>query len=335
MTQHQDPIAPLIKSGYARILLELFREYHQDAHAVIEESGLPAGLFDLDQEFVPQAPVKKLIYLLGNQLGMTQFNELLKTAIRQKAIPRLISEFSHCATIRQALELTKQVYQYDSTTANVGLETQHGRTWYWCMRHYEDSLPFVWSEVYAVMYIIELVRTMTKTDWQPKQIKVQSNDIALHQAMIGHSPQYMVSNHRIEVLIEEHILDMTPNITKDDSAKKPPLVTWHSNFTDRVFTALLPYIKQQDVTLEYAAGLLKMSPRTLQRRLKEEKTNFRNIKDNLVFTAAVEMMEQEQTLTHISTQLGFSDIAHFSRAFKRISGFTPKVYRRTVLNLST
>ncbi|WP_264877631.1 hypothetical protein [Vibrio agarivorans] len=58
MTQHQDPIAPLIKSGYARILLELFREYHQDAHAVIEESGLPAGLFDLDQEFVPQAPVK-------------------------------------------------------------------------------------------------------------------------------------------------------------------------------------------------------------------------------------------------------------------------------------
>ncbi|GAL15035.1 transcriptional regulator AraC family [Vibrio astriarenae] len=332
MAQSKDPIVPLIKSGYARILVELFREHNQDVHQAIQESGLPPDLFDLDQEFIPQQPVKKLIYLLGNQLGITQFGELLKTAIRQKAIPKLISQFADCATVRDALERSKEVYQYDSVGVNVGLETAHARTWYWCVRSYDDSQAFTWSEIYAVAYTIELIRTLTKTDWIPKQIKIQSDDVSLFRSVIGTSPQYFVSNGRIEWLIEDSILDMPLTISKSDSDTKPPLVTWHSNFTDRVFTALLPYIKQQDVTLEYAAELLKLTPRTLQRRLKEERTSFRTIRDNLIFTAAVDMMEQQQTLTHIATQLGFSDIAHFSRAFKRISGLTPKLYKKMVVN---
>ncbi|WP_394243070.1 helix-turn-helix domain-containing protein [Vibrio astriarenae] len=332
MAQSADPIVPLIKSGYARILVELFKEYNHDVHQAIQESGLPPDLFDLDQEFIPQQPVKKLIYLLGNQLGITQFGELLKTAIRQKAIPKLISQFADCSTVREALELSKQVYQYDSVGVNVGLETVHGRTWYWCVRTYDETQAFTWSEIYAVTYTIELVKALTKKDWMPKQIKIQSDDVSLFRSVVGTSPQYFVSNSRIEWLIEDDILDLPIHISKSDSETKAPLVTWHSNFTDRVFTALLPYIKQQDVTLEYAAELLKLTPRTLQRRLKEEKTSFRAIRDNLIFTASVDMMEQQQTLTHIATQLGFSDIAHFSRAFKRISGLTPKLYKKMVID---
>ncbi len=55
MTTSKDPITPLIKSGYARVLVELFREYNHDPHQAIKESGLPPDLFDLDQEFLPKS----------------------------------------------------------------------------------------------------------------------------------------------------------------------------------------------------------------------------------------------------------------------------------------
>ncbi|WP_394154169.1 helix-turn-helix domain-containing protein [Vibrio maritimus] len=335
MSSNPEPMTSLIKSGYARILLELFREYNEDPHKAIRDSGLPPDLFELDQEFLPQEPVKRLLYLLGNQLGMNNFGELIRTAIKQKALPRLLGEFAECETVREALECSRDVFAFDSTNVRVGLETTHGRTWYWCKRDYDASQPFVWSEVWAVVYAIEMIRALTKTNWTPKQLKVQHDEIELYKAIIGNSTQYFVSNERIEWLIEDEILEQRPIISSKDSAPKAPLVTWHANFTDQVFTALMPYVREHNLTLDNAAKLLKMSPRTLQRRLNEERTNFRHIKDNLVFTVAVEMMGEDLSLTHIANQLGFSDISHFSRSFKRISGLTPKLYQRTILSLNS
>ncbi|GAL36559.1 transcriptional regulator AraC family [Vibrio maritimus] len=102
MPTSQEPANRLIKSSYARILVELFREYGEDPHQAIRDSGLPPDLFDLDQEFLPQEPVKRLLYLLGNQLGMTNFGDLVRTAIKQKSLPKLLGQFSECSTVRDA-----------------------------------------------------------------------------------------------------------------------------------------------------------------------------------------------------------------------------------------
>ncbi|WP_457525677.1 helix-turn-helix domain-containing protein [Vibrio paucivorans] len=322
-----------MKSGYARILVELCREYHLDPHQIIKESGLPADLFELDQEFLPHDPFKRLVYLLGNQLGITHFGELIRTAIRRKALPRLIGEFSGCATVQEALLLTQKVFALDSTNVNVGIEQSHGRSWYWCQRQYDHGQSFLWSEVWAVVYITELIRALTKSDWMPRQIKIQSDDTDVYKAVVCSSTQYFVGNHRIEWLIEDDILSHPIMVTSSDSMITKPLLDWHSSFTDQVFTALLPYVKERNLTLEFAAQLLKITTRTFQRRLKEEKTSFRYLKDNLILTTSIQLMEENHSITYIANQLGFSDIAHFSRAFKRISGLTPKMYQKTILSL--
>ncbi len=171
MPTPQEPANRLIKSSYARILVELFREYGEDPHQAIRDSGLPPDLFDLDQEFLPQEPVKRLLYLLGNQLGMTNFGDLVRTAIKQKSLPKLLGQFSECSTVRDALEHSRDVFAYDATNVSVGLETVHGRTWYWCKRENDGSDPFIWSEVWAVLYAIELVRALTKSAGRPNSLK--------------------------------------------------------------------------------------------------------------------------------------------------------------------
>lgn len=334
MTSNATHSTLLIKSGYARVLVELFRETYQDPHHLIEQSGLPHDLFELDQEFVPQEPVKKLIYLLANQLDTQSFGHLLRTAIREKVIPRLIGEFIHCKDIREALEHSREVYQFDAVGVDVGVERSHGRTWYWCNRQYNGGSMYLWAEIWTVIYMIELIRALTSSEWTPKQIKLQASDESIAKAIVGGSVQYFVGSQRIEWLIDESILCQKPNISIDSKQGEQALVAWHGNFTDRVFTALLPYVKEQNLSLDQAAKLLKLSARTLQRKLNDERTSFRHIKDNLVFTVAIEMMEEGHSLTHISSQLGFADLAHFSRSFKRICGLTPKVYRNTILSLN-
>ncbi|MGH8562115.1 MAG: AraC family transcriptional regulator ligand-binding domain-containing protein [Nevskiales bacterium] len=80
--------------------------------------------------------------------------------------------------------------------------------------------------------------------------------------------------------------------------------------------------------IEAVAAVLKLHPRTLQRRLREEGTSFAEVHDRARYRAAMASLQQGETkLEDLSEQLGFSDRRSFTRAFKRWSGLSPSAFR--------
>ncbi|HEY2513223.1 MAG TPA: helix-turn-helix domain-containing protein [Polyangiaceae bacterium] len=78
------------------------------------------------------------------------------------------------------------------------------------------------------------------------------------------------------------------------------------------------------------ASLMHMSPRTLQRRLGDEGTSFTAALDAARFDVARALLpDLGLTLGDIAFRLGFSDLATFSRAFRRWSGKPPGQWRRS------
>jgi AraC-like DNA-binding protein len=81
--------------------------------------------------------------------------------------------------------------------------------------------------------------------------------------------------------------------------------------------------------LESIARRLAMSPRTLQRRLREEGTVFNDVLDAQRFEAAKSYLARGDIASReVAYLLGFSEQSAFNRAFKRWSGQTPARYRR-------
>lgn len=77
-----------------------------------------------------------------------------------------------------------------------------------------------------------------------------------------------------------------------------------------------------------AAHALKMTPRTLNRRLKEEGTSFQNIKDALRRDIAIGALQQgTDSIEQIAFDTGFSAPANFHRAFRKWTNRTPGSYR--------
>ena len=67
-----------------------------------------------------------------------------------------------------------------------------------------------------------------------------------------------------------------------------------------------------------------MSPRTLKRRLAEQGTTYSEIIDDARRQRALLLLgDRRLTLDAIAAQLGYSDTANFTRAFKRWTGKTP------------
>lgn len=84
-------------------------------------------------------------------------------------------------------------------------------------------------------------------------------------------------------------------------------------------------------SLEEVSEKLHMSERTLKRQLAHEGTTFSDILEDMRRQAAIEMLERgEDSVERISDSLGYSDVANFSRAFKRWTGASPAQYRRSL-----
>lgn len=78
------------------------------------------------------------------------------------------------------------------------------------------------------------------------------------------------------------------------------------------------------VSLPDAAKRLSMSPRTLKRRLAEQGTTFSDLIDDARRQRALVLLEDRRlTLEAIAAELGYSDTANFSRAFRRWTGKPP------------
>jgi len=80
-----------------------------------------------------------------------------------------------------------------------------------------------------------------------------------------------------------------------------------------------------------AAARLHMSERTLNRRLQQEGTSFRQIKGEILGAwARQHLRETGHSVEAIAAELGYQDAANFRRAFRNAEGCSPSAFRRAV-----
>jgi AraC-like DNA-binding protein len=87
-----------------------------------------------------------------------------------------------------------------------------------------------------------------------------------------------------------------------------------------------------EANADAACRALKLSRRTLQRRLKAEKTSFQKILKEVRAVLAVNYLSDERLKSlEIAMLLGYSNISTFTTAFKSWYDMPPAAYRQKVL----
>ncbi len=94
--------------------------------------------------------------------------------------------------------------------------------------------------------------------------------------------------------------------------------------------AILPRKEHGFLTLDEAAKSLSLSTRTLKRRLAAGGTDFSTLLDEQRRERALLLLRSpELSIEAIAERTGYSDVANFTRAFRRWTGTTPSAYRRS------
>jgi len=100
---------------------------------------------------------------------------------------------------------------------------------------------------------------------------------------------------------------------------------------NHAFTTIYSSSTNTSATLEDLALQLALSPRTLQRKLKEESgLSFTQHHLNYRLKESQKRLQQGYSSTDISEMLGFSSPSHFSYCFKKQYGMTPSAYLHSI-----
>ncbi len=107
------------------------------------------------------------------------------------------------------------------------------------------------------------------------------------------------------------------------------------DFSERVRSCIRQALTTGECSMENCASRLRMSPRTLQKKLKIFEYTFSELlSDERTKLAQHLLLWSELSLDQIGFQLGFSEQSSFGRAFKSATGYTPKAYRADKKNNS-
>ena len=104
--------------------------------------------------------------------------------------------------------------------------------------------------------------------------------------------------------------------------------TGDSVYKNRIRNLLLSHIASTEFGAPEIAAELGMSVRTLERTLAREGISLRQLKQQLQRETAEEMLRMGMRAKEVASQVGFADVASFSRAFNKWTGLTPSQVRK-------
>lgn len=101
------------------------------------------------------------------------------------------------------------------------------------------------------------------------------------------------------------------------------------SFREQAHKVLVMLLGQQRCTRDPLAAYLALHHRTLNRRLKEAGTSFRELQAAACYEMVRQLLrDTKRSLTAIAAMLGYSDATAFSRSFTKREGASPAGWRK-------
>jgi AraC-like DNA-binding protein len=211
----------------------------------------------------------------------------------------------------------------------MGITSSGPVTWFW-RRRTPDVQGWVGNEPaeqYTLSYMLEVIRAAAGPRWQPAGLKLECSRSgwgAVSPALAGVRKHYRAP--LLAVALPTQLLALPISIqplTDDGPTGEPAGDNFHGSLRQVLRAYRVGGVPEQHCVAE----TLRMSARSLRRRLEEEGTSWRAVVNDVKFAWADEQLKRHVAVHEVAKRLGYADPAHFTRFFKHRTGVAPSRWR--------
>lgn len=332
MSDSRDPLQLVTKEN-VRLFSSIIQELDSKSYLLLRESMIPIDIMEDERQYtyLPESCLKNLMEVLSRNVDNDRLGVLFWRLCKDNYIPSLLKRLNYGTDLKSTLDEFSVLLSKESTGAKVYVQERGGAWWLVREKLGADELWFKYAEMFSVIFMCELLRSLTKSEWSPTRIGVRSNDEHdfLNLPTLNKA-QFFTERPVTALEIPASIL--FSQVTVNEKAKisvTQGIDLQSMSFTEQFKIAISPYLPVGKLPIKLASEILRMNVRTLQRKLKNDGTVYKTLIEEMCFEQIVaELVETNKPITHIATKYGYSDAGHFSRAFKRIYGVSPSQYRK-------
>lgn len=335
-----------VATGYVRTLLDAVQAHgHRSAAAavILTEAGLPASLLDGPASRLPHDAVSRIWLTAQRLTGDAALGLHVGEQVRPGSFDALGQLLMNCETLREAARQAERFAPLVGGGGRFAARTEDDaiRLLY---LPFDPDWPCRRQRVEAV-----LAATLTFTRWLcgqqilPQAVRFRHTapaSLEEHRRIFG--PVSITFDAEDDsLLLSDDVLALP--VRQANAGLKSVLSGYAQAELSRLHDgndALLrdladciraSFAADTQPGIEDAAAALRMTPRTLQRRLAERGTSFQAEVTALRCALAKDLLrDADRSVPEIAARLGFADVANFHRAFKGWTGQTPIEWRKSV-----
>lgn len=323
-----------VRSGSLLGFGEWVRENGENPNALMAEIGLsPAALYDSDL-YIPYPALARLLTLAARRCRRADFGVQLGMRQGLEAVGALGSVMCLQPSLGDALRLMQRNLEFHAR--GVSTVVSQGERWL------ELTMDFAFAaeedcEQLAGLSLALLCRCLQQLQTQTKaplslELKQGAAEPEVYRYLFGCEPR--LEGRRNALIYSVDLLAQPVAVAADLRARLSHQWQNHRQQPDagllqqleRAITALLP---TGECNLTMVARIVGLHPRVLQQRLAEQGSSFSALLESRRLRLAREhLAHSDIDLTTLALNLGYAELAVFSRAFKRWQGVSPRAWRR-------
>lgn len=299
---------------------------------VFKQAELPTDVLrEPDRPFLLRDQVRLLAFAV-DEIGDPALPAKLSTGVGAAGLGPLGRRVCSAATLGEAIARagaeTKQLLQTATWTGLAPLDANSVLYGYQITERIDVGRQI--NEILALGYLLDVVRHFLGPGWRPERVVVTGATLpARNEVEAVFDCDVTLGGPTAGLVMPAECLRIANpdchHLTDEHSADRMPA---YGDFSACVEHLLLIGLGLGRPSIEWTSGRLGISRRSLQRRLIEERTTFGEIQQRVLQQKAKELLARpELSIADVAYELGYSDPAHFTRAFQGWIGMSPSKWR--------
>ncbi|PZX21161.1 Putative Transcriptional Regulator, AraC [Cupriavidus phytorum] len=319
-------------------ILQGARRLGYDIDALLRRADISPALLASPSARVTQGQYAALIRTL-RRVTRDELWGLLDRPVTPGVFAQVCRSLVHCATLEDAIRTGLRLYRqhidafaprlHVGTDGNTAAVVLHPRASASACRSFAES-TFVFHAYALVSWLVAGQIPLTRVDLSAAASQGRTDTERVFKARVSYG-QPVTALHFDAASLRLPVMQDAASL-RDFLHETPRnlLIRYRDNscLAERIRQHLRSHLDDELPSLEQMAQLLRLTPQTLRRRLRDEGRGYQSIKDSLRRDVAIGMMERPgMTLQDVALRLGFSEPSTFHRAFKKWTGVAPGEYR--------
>ena len=325
-----------VRVGPLRSIPVLLDRYADErAEDILAKCGVELALFNDPENCISFNRAGRLLEVCADRTGIKHFGLLVGQQIDLAALGNLGKLALYAPNVGSALySMIVHICMNDrGGVATLSVNNGQAKLGYAIYVPTQQGFRHIYS--LSIANICNLMRSMCGRDWTPTEVlfsNTRPENIRPYKDFFRAPLDFQASEDAL-VFPEHWLRQPLPDADKQKhdiivNEMNRIEIKMVNNLLEEMRSVIRPLVVSNSCKLENVARILSMHPRTLNRRLKQYGTSYRELVGKIRYEIAQQLLtDKDLPIINISNTLGYADASEFTRAFRRWSNVTPSEWR--------